>query len=68
MEVKRIVYEDEEGDSCTLTAPSFSDALDLCSDGVLRLQVVPGPGEGTYHCTCDSKRLDGAVARTVSGP
>ena len=57
VEVKRIVYEDEEGDSCTLTAPSFSDALDLCSDGVLRLQVVPGPGEGTTTAHVTPKDL-----------
>jgi len=57
VDVKRIVYEDEEGDSCTLTAPSFSDALDLCNDGVLRLQVVPGPGEGTTTAHLTPKDL-----------
>ena len=57
VEVKRIVYEDEEGDSCTLTAPSISDALDLCRDGVLRLQVVPGPGEGTATAHLTPKDL-----------
>ena len=41
VQVKRIVYRDEEGDSCTLTAPSIADALDLCKGGVLLLQVVP---------------------------
>mmetsp|Transcript_37294 Transcript_37294/g.80291 ORF Transcript_37294/g.80291 Transcript_37294/m.80291 type:complete len:314 (+) Transcript_37294:86-1027(+) len=41
VQVKRIVYRDEEGDSCTLTAPSMADALDLCKGGVLLLQVVP---------------------------
>lgn len=41
--VRRIVYQDDEGDSCTLTVPSLSDALDLCNDGVLRLQLVTEP-------------------------
>lgn len=40
--IKRIVYRDEEGDSCTFTAPSIADALDLCAEsGVLLLHVVP---------------------------
>lgn len=41
--VRRILYQDDEGDSCTLTVPSLSDALDLCKDGVLRLQLVTEP-------------------------
>eukprot|EP00438_Fugacium_kawagutii_P026886 Skav209532 [mRNA] locus=scaffold2497:18111:18920:- [translate_table: standard] len=45
--VRRIVYQDDEGDSCTLTVPSLSDALDLCKDGVLRLKLVTEPATMT---------------------
>eukprot|EP00930_Biecheleria_cincta_P082392 TRINITY_DN7212_c0_g1_i2.p1 TRINITY_DN7212_c0_g1~~TRINITY_DN7212_c0_g1_i2.p1 ORF type:complete len:901 (-),score=164.77 TRINITY_DN7212_c0_g1_i2:209-2857(-) len=37
--LKRIVYEDDEGDRCTLTKPSLSDALRFCDEGTLQLHV-----------------------------
>ena len=43
--VKKIVYIDEDQDSCTLTAPSISDALDLCKDDVMLLYLIPEASE-----------------------
>eukprot|EP00440_Ansanella_granifera_P064714 gb/GFBE01070165.1/.p1 GENE.gb/GFBE01070165.1/~~gb/GFBE01070165.1/.p1 ORF type:complete len:845 (+),score=232.11 gb/GFBE01070165.1/:1-2535(+) len=38
-EIKRITYVDDEGDHCTLSAPSIPDALKFCENGALDLIV-----------------------------
>ncbi|CAJ1435186.1 unnamed protein product [Effrenium voratum] len=38
--VKRVQYKDNEGDLCTLCAPSITDALDTVEGGILDLHVV----------------------------
>eukprot|EP00435_Cladocopium_sp_Y103_P058040 s597_g20.t1 len=65
VQVKRIVYRDEEGDSCTLTAPSIADALDLCKGGVLLLQVVPA--SGTAASSLHAEELMDALLKRVKG-
>jgi len=38
--IKRIAYMDDEGDVCTLAPAAISDALDLCRNGLMELQLV----------------------------